>query len=86
MATVKELGAAIAAHPNKVLQVFLGFDLWIAVMATGKMGSTTFRAGGTRAGPDDPDSIVKIPLPSIGNGIVIGVDITLPPDGFRLQP
>jgi len=86
MATVAELGAAIARHPNKVDAVFLGFDLWIAVMATGKVGSTTFKTGGVRASGDEPDSVLKVPLPSIGRGIVVSVDITLPPDGYRIAP
>ena len=86
MATVAELGAAIARHPNKVATVFLGFDLWFAVLATGKVGSKMFKAGGIPATEDDPDSMVKIPLPVIGRDIVVSVDITMPPDGFRLAP
>ena len=86
MATVTELGAAIARHPNKVTTVFLGFDLWFDVLATGKVGSKMFKKGGIPAAEDDPDSMVKIPLPIIGRDIVVGVDITLPPDGYRIAP
>jgi hypothetical protein len=86
MATVAELGAAIARHPNKVDAVFLGFDLWVAVLATGKVGSKTFKTGGIPATGDEPDSVLKIPLPAIGRGIVVTVDITLPPDGYRIAP
>jgi hypothetical protein len=86
MATVKELGAAIASHPNKVAAVFLGFDLWFDVLATGKVGSKMFKKGGIPADPDEPDSVVKIPLPVVGRDIVVCVDITLPPDGFRIAP
>ena len=46
MATVKELGAAIASHPQKVTAVFLGFDLWFDVLATGKVETLAlFREG-----------------------------------------
>jgi hypothetical protein len=84
MATVRELGAAIAAHPEKVTAVFLGFDLWIDVMATGKVGSRSYKKGGVPASDIEPEGTIKVPLPTIGRGIVIGVDITLPPDGFRI--
>ena len=86
MATVKELGAAIAAHPNKVTAIFLGFDLWFNVLATGKVGSKMFKLGGVPAADDEPDTVVKIPLPVVGRDIVVGVDITLPPDGYRIVP
>lgn len=86
MATVKELGAAIAAHPNKVTTIFLGFDLWFDVLATGKVTAKLFKKGGLPAAEDEPDSVVKIPLPIIGGDIVVGVDITLPPDGYRILP
>jgi hypothetical protein len=86
MATVKELGAAIASHPTKVATVFLGFDLWFDVLATGKVGSKMFKKGGIPAAEDEPDSVVKIPLPVVGRDIVVCVDITLPPDGFRIAP
>lgn len=86
MATVAELGVAISRHPNKVAIMFLGFDLWWAVMATGKVGSKMFRQGGVPATEDDPDSVLKIPLPVVGRDIVVSVDITLPPDGYRLAP
>ena len=86
MATVKELGAAIAAHPNKVAAVFLGFDLWFDVLATGKVTAKPFKKGGIPAQDDEPDSVVQIPLPVVGRDIVVGVDITLPPDGYRILP
>ena len=86
MATVAELGAAIARHPNNVASVFLGFDLWFDVLATGKVGSKMFKKGGIPAAEDDPDSVVKIPLPVVGRDIVVAVDITLPPNGFRIAP
>ena len=86
MATVAELGAAIARHPNKVASVFLGFDLWFDVLATGKVGSKMFKRGGIPAAEDEPDSVLKIPLPVVGRDIVVCVVITLPPDGFRIAP
>ena len=86
MATVTELGAAIARHPNKVATVFLGFDLWFDVLATGKVGSKMFKKGGIPATEDDPESVVKIPLPVVGRDIVVAVDVTLPPDGYRIAP
>ncbi len=86
MPNVADLGAAIARHPNKVAAVFLGFDLWFDVLATGKVGSKMFKAGGLPAEPDEPDSTVQIPLPVVGRDIVVAVDITLPPDGFRIAP
>lgn len=84
MATVKELGSAIASHPEKVLAVFLGFDLWLEVLQTGKVTMKNFKKGGVPAAEDEPDGVAKVPLPIIGRDIVIGVDITLPPDGFRI--
>ena len=86
MATVAELGAAIARHPSKVAAVFLGFDLWFDVLATGKVGSKMFKKGGIPAAEDESESVVKIPLPVVGRDIVVTVDITLPPDGFRIAP
>ena len=86
MATVKELGAAIARHPTKVATVFLGFDLWFDVLATGRVTAKMFKKGGIPASDDDPDSVVKVPLPVVGRDIVVSVDITLPPDGYRIAP
>ena len=86
MATVRELGAAIARHPNKVATIFLGFDLWFDVLATGKVGAKMFKKGGIPAADDEPESVVRIPLPVVGRDIVVCVDITLPPDGFRIAP
>ena len=86
MATVAELGAAIARHPNKVASVFLGFDLWFDVLATGKVGSKMFKKGGIPATDADPASVVKIPLPVVGRDIVVAVDIPLPPNDFRIVP
>ena len=86
MATVRELGVAIARHPNKVATIFLGFDLWFDVLATGKVGAKMFKKGGIPAADDEPESVVKIPLPVVGRDIVVCVDITLPPDGFRIAP
>jgi hypothetical protein len=86
MATLKELGLAIAGHPNKVMQVFLGFDLWLEVQASGKVSMKLFKPGGVPSTDDDLPGILKIPLQIIGRDIVIAVDITLPPDGFRIAP
>lgn len=86
MASVADLGAAIARHPTRVTAVFLGFDLWFDVLATGKVSARMFKKGGVPAADDEPDSVVKIPLPIIGRGIVVAVDITLPPDGYRIAP
>lgn len=86
MATVKELGAAIAAHPNKVTAVLLGFDLWLEVMGTGKVKTRSFKKGGVPAADDDPDTVMKVPLPVLGYDMVVALDNSLPPDGFRLGP
>jgi hypothetical protein len=86
MATVKELGAAIAAHPNRVKAVLLGFDLWFEVMGTGKVNTRPFKKGGIPVADDEPDSTVKIPLPVLGRDMVVALDNSLPPDGFRLGP
>lgn len=86
MATVKELGSAIASHPNKVAAIFLGFDLWFDVLATGRVTAKMFKKGGIPAAADDPETVVKVPLPVVGRDIVVCVDVTLPPDGFRIAP
>ena len=86
MATVAELGVAIARHPNKVATVFLGFDLWLDVWSTGKVGSKMFKKGGIPAEDDEPASVLKLPLPVIGRDIVVCIDMSLPPDGYRIAP
>jgi hypothetical protein len=86
VATVKDLGAAIAVHPNKVKAVLLGFDLWWEVMGTGKVSTRTFKKGGVPAADDDPDSVVKIPVPVLGRDMIVALDNSMPPDEFRLAP
>ncbi len=86
MATLKELGHAIASHPRKVAQVFLGFDLWLDVQTSGKVSMKNFKKGGIPATEDEPQGALRIPLQIVGKDIVIAVDITLPPDGFRIAP
>jgi hypothetical protein len=86
MATITELGQAIANHPQKVSQVFLGFDLWLDVQTSGKVSLKRFKKGGVFAAEDEPPGVLQIPLQVVGKDIVIAVDITLPPDGFRIAP
>ncbi|GAB4182737.1 MAG: hypothetical protein OHK0024_22310 [Thalassobaculales bacterium] len=85
MATVKELGAAIAQRKVKPRVMFLGFDLWLDVYATGRVGATPWRKGGQPATGKEDKLTVVVPLPTV-DGIVVSLDPTLPPDGFRLAP
>ena len=86
MATVKELGEAIARHPQKVTAIFVGFDLWLGVIGTGKVNLKYYKKGGVPAAEDEPDGVAKVPLQVVGRDMVLALDITLPPDGFRLAP
>ncbi|HEY4252609.1 MAG TPA: hypothetical protein VGM87_15460 [Roseomonas sp.] len=86
MATLQDLGKAIAVHPQQVRIMFLGFDLWVEVYASGKVRPSLFKAGGVPTSEDDPYKGAKVPLMVVGNNIVVSVDVTLPPDGFRLAP
>jgi len=86
LATLQDLGQAIAKHPNKVKVMFLGFDLWVEVYCTGKVVPSLFKKGGIPTTEEDPYKGAKIPLMVVGDNIVVSVDLTLPPDGFRLAP
>jgi|GEM_PF-3114435 len=86
MATLQDLGAAIAAQPAPPRQVFCGFDLWLEVMGSGKLKLANFLKGGVPARGDEPEAALKVPLMVAGRNIVIGLDVTLPPDGFRIAP
>ncbi len=84
--SIRELGAAIAAHPVKVEVAFLGFDLWLETYASGRVHMKSFKKGGVPAAADEPEGTITVPIPVVGRDIVISFDPTLPPDGFRLAP
>lgn len=86
MATLHDLGLAIAKHPNKVKTMFLGFDLWVEVYCSGKVVPALFKKGGIPTTEEDPYKGAKIPLMVVGDNIVVSVDLTLPPSEFRLAP
>lgn len=86
MATLIELGQAIAQQPAPPRQVFCGFDLWIEVLSSGKVKMAQFLKGGVPAAGDEAENVLKVPLTVVGRNIVIGLDVTLPPDGFRIAP
>lgn len=86
LATLQDLGKAIAVHPQKVQIMFLGFDLWVEVYASGRVRPSLFKKGGIPTTEEDPYKGAKVPLMVVGDNIVVSVDITLPPDGFRLAP
>jgi hypothetical protein len=86
MATLQDLGAAIAQQPQPPRQVFCGFDLWLEAMGSGKLKLANFLKGGVPAKGDEPEGVLKVPLMVAGRNIVIGLDVTLPPDGFRIAP
>ncbi|MCB9947484.1 MAG: hypothetical protein H6842_06630 [Rhodospirillaceae bacterium] len=81
---LKELGAAIAGHSTRVRVAFCGFDLWLEVFASGRVRLQPYKKGGTPA--EDGDEGILVPMPVVGDGVVISFDPTLPPDGFRLAP
>ena len=83
---LKQLGQAIAKHPNPVLVAFLGFDLWLDVIGSGRVGSHGFTRGGKLATGDEDKETLVVPVAVIGKSIVINFDPTLPPDAFRLAP
>ncbi len=66
--------------------MFLGFDLWVEVYASGKVRPALFKKGGIPTSEEDPYKGAKVPLMVVGDNIVVSVDLTLPPDGFRLGP
>ena len=86
LATLQDLGKAIAVHPHKVRNMFLGFDLWVEVYASGRVKASLFKAGGVPTTEEDPYKGPKVPLMVVGDNIVVSIDVTLPPDGFRLAP
>lgn len=86
MATLIEMGEAIARQPSPPRQVFCGFDLYLEVLGSGKLKMAEFLKGGVPARGDEPEGTLKVPLLVAGRSIVIGLDITLPPDGFRIAP
>ena len=79
-------GAAIAAHPNKVRQISLGFDLWWEVMASGHVKTATFTKGGVPVDEKDPNIALKVPLAVVGKDMVVSIDVSLAPDDYRLGP
>ena len=85
MATLQELGAAIAQQKPPPRQVFCGFDLWLDVLGSGKLKMAHFLKGGVPAQGDEPEGTMMVPLLVAGRSIV-GLDVTLPPDGFRIAP
>jgi hypothetical protein len=86
MPSLNDLGQAIAKHPNPIKMIFLGFDLWLEVMGTGKVKTALFKKGGLPTTEDEPIKTAKVPLMAVGDAMVVSVDLTLPPDGFRLAP
>ena len=84
--SLQELGRAIATHPAKVAVAFCGFDLWLEVFGSGKVGTLLLKKGGLPAAEKEPEGTVTAPVPVIGGDIVIAYDPTLPPGAFRLAP
>jgi hypothetical protein len=84
--SLQDLGRAIAQHPVKVAVAFCGFDLWLAVFASGKVAMRMLKKGGVPAAESEPEGTVAAPVPVIGGDIVVAFDPTLPPEGFRLAP
>ena len=80
-----ELGEAIAREPAPPRQVFCGFDLWLEVIGSGKLKPMPFVKGGVPARGDEPEGTLKIPILVAGR-CVVSLDVTLPPDGFRIAP
>ena len=85
-ATLRQLGQAIARHPNPVQVAYCGFDLWVEVMSSGRTRLCNFKKGGKIATGDEDGATLVIPIMVVGDAIVINFDPTLPPDGFRLAP
>ena len=86
MPSLQDLGQAIAHHPNRIKMIFLGFDLWLEVLGSGKVATALFKKGGLPTSEEEPIKTAKIPLMAVGGSMVITVDLTLPADGFRLAP
>jgi hypothetical protein len=86
MPSVQDLGQAISRHPNPVKMIFLGFDLWLEVLGSGKVATALFKKGGLPTTEEELIKTAKVPLMAVGGTMVISVDMTLPPDGFRLAP
>lgn len=83
---LRQLGQAIAKHPNPVQVAFCGFDLWVKVLTSGRTKTCNFKTGGEIASENEEETTLVIPITVIGESIVVNFDPTLPPDGFRLAP
>lgn len=83
---LKQLGQAIAKHPNPVRVAFCGFDLWLDVLGSGRIGSRGFKRGGELATGDEEKDTLVVPVMVVGDSIVVNFDPTLPPNAFRLAP
>ena len=84
--SLKDLAAAIRAHPNPVQVALCGFDLWVEVLGSGHAKGCDFVPGGRIATAEDADNALKVPVMTIGKSIVVSFDPTLPPDGYLLKP
>ncbi|KAA5607044.1 hypothetical protein F1188_03825 [Roseospira marina] len=84
--SLRNLGRAIATHPVPAEAVFVGFDLYLQVFASGKVRMIGFTAGGQRVAPEDARPDGAVPFPAIGRGVVVCFDPTLEPEAFRVAP
>jgi hypothetical protein len=85
-AALRQLGQAIASHPNPVQVAFCGFDLWVQVLTSGRTKLCNFKTGGKLASENEDETTLVIPITVVGESIVVNFDPTLPPDAFRLAP
>lgn len=85
VATLMELGEAMAREPAPPRQVFCGFDLWLEVIGSGKLKPMPFLRGGVPAQGNEPEGTLKIPILVAGRSVV-SLDVTLAPDAFRIAP
>lgn len=83
---LQDLASAIRARDVRPKVVLCGFDLWIDALSSPHAKAVEFTPGGKYATGDEPPDTLKVPVMSLGNGIVISFDPTLAADKFILKP
>ena len=78
------LAEAIRANP-KTRCVLCGFDLWLEVLGSPHVAGRDMTWKGRFTTPEDPEQALRVPVPVLGNRVVVSFDPTLPPEDFELR-
>jgi hypothetical protein len=82
---LQRLADAIRTHPQPVKTALCGFDLWIEVLSSPHIARRDMLKGGAFATGNEGPEAMKVPLPVLGNRIVVSLDTSLPPSEFLLR-